>query len=106
MRILLQQLQRQRTLPGDHHRMIERWHPGKALLLRQVNGARFGFIKIRPVKQDFAAKTAYRIDFDVSGGDRHHDQRFQPYTCGRKRHALGVIPRRCGDNTARFLLFR
>jgi hypothetical protein len=35
--ILLQQLQRQGSLTGDDHRVIERRHPGKALLLRQLN---------------------------------------------------------------------
>ena len=33
MGVLLEQFQRQRTLPGDHHRMIERRHPGEPLLL-------------------------------------------------------------------------
>jgi hypothetical protein len=32
MGILLQQLKRQRALPGNHHRVIERRHPGEALL--------------------------------------------------------------------------
>ena len=33
MGVLLEQFQRQRALPGDHHRMVERRHPGEALLL-------------------------------------------------------------------------
>ncbi|GDU93941.1 hypothetical protein ExPUPEC79_02780 [Escherichia coli] len=33
MGILLEQFQRQRALPSDHHRVVERWHPGEALLL-------------------------------------------------------------------------
>ncbi len=76
MGILLQQLQRQRALPGNHHRVIERRHQGEALLLRQLNRFGFGFVKVGAVQQHFAAETAHRIDFDVRGGHRHHDQRF------------------------------
>ena len=73
MGILLQQLQRQRALPGNHHRVVERRDPGEALLLRQLR-----FVKIRAVEQHFPAKTAHRVDFDIRRGNRHHDQRFQP----------------------------
>jgi hypothetical protein len=58
MGILLQQLQRQRALPGNHHRVIERRHPGEALLLRQLNRFGFRFIKVGAVQQHFAAKAA------------------------------------------------
>ena len=33
MGVLLEQFQRQRALPGNHHRMVERRHPGEPLLL-------------------------------------------------------------------------
>ena len=78
MGILLQQFQRQRTLPGNHHRVIERRDPGETLLLRQLNRFGFRFVKIRAVEQHFPAKTAHRVDFDIRRGNRHHDQRFQP----------------------------
>ena len=48
--ILLQQLQRQRSLTGDNHRVIERRHPGKTLLLRQLNRASFRFVKVGAVQ--------------------------------------------------------
>ncbi|MNN98340.1 hypothetical protein D3C81_2177150 [compost metagenome] len=58
--------------------MIERWHPGKALLLRQFDGARLRFVKIGTVQEHFATETANRVHFDIRRGHRHHDQRFQP----------------------------
>ena len=73
MGILLQQFKRQRALSGNDHRVIERRHPGEALLLCQLNGFGFGFIKIGAVEQHFPAETTYRVDFDVSGSNRHHD---------------------------------
>ena len=76
--ILLQQLQRQGSLTGDHHRVIKRRHPGKALLLRQLNRSRLRFVKVGAMQQHFAAKTANGIDFDIGGRYRHHDQRFNP----------------------------
>ena len=101
--ILLQQLQRQGPLTGDDHRVIERRHPGKALLLRQLNRSRLRFVKIGAMQQHFAAKAANGIHFDVGGRYRHHDQRLnaQP-RCG-ERHALGMIARRGGDHPVGFL---
>ena len=104
MGILLQQLQRQRALPGNHHRVVERRHPGEPLLLRQFNRFGFCFVKVGPVEQDFAAETAHRVDLDIGGSNRHHDQRFQPQTGRRERHALRVVARRGGNHPARFLL--
>ena len=106
MGILLQQLKRQRALPGNHHRVIERRHPGEALLLRQLDRFGFGFVKVRAVEQHFSAKTAHRVDFDIRGGNRHHDQRFQTQTSRRERHALRMVARRRGNDAARFLLIR
>ena len=75
MSVLLKQLQRQRALPGNHHRMIKRWNPGKTLLLRQLNRFGFGFIKIRAVQQHFSAEAANGIDFDIGGSRWHDNQR-------------------------------
>ena len=104
MGILLQQFQRQRALPGNHHRVVERRHPGEPLLLRQLNRFGFGFVKVGAVEQHFSAETAHRVDFDICGSNRHHDQRLQPQTSRRERHALGVVARRRGNHAARFLL--
>ncbi len=104
MGVLLQQLQRQRTLPGNHHRVVERRHPGEALLLRQLNRFGFGFVKVSAVKQHFSAESAHRVDLDIGGSNRHHDQRLKPQTGRRERDALGVVARRRGNHAARFLL--
>ena len=103
MGILLQQLQRQGSLSGDDHWVIERRHPGKTLLLRQLNRSRLRFVKVGAVQQHFAAKAANGIDFDIGGRYRHHDQRLnaQP-RCG-KRHSLGMVARRSGDHPVGFL---
>ena len=78
MRILLQQLKRQRPLSGNDHRMIERRHPGKPLLLRQLYRFCFGFVKVCAVEQHFTAETAYGIHFNIGSSNRHTNQRFQP----------------------------
>ena len=106
MGVLLQQFQRQRTLPGNHHRVVERRHPGEALLLRQLNRFGFRFVKIGPVEQHFAAEPAHRVNLDICGGNRHHDQRLQPQTRRGERHALRVVARRGGNHPAGFLLVR
>jgi hypothetical protein len=46
--------------------------------VRKLNCPGFGFIKVGAVQQYFAAETAHRIHFDVCGGHRHDDQRFDP----------------------------
>ena len=94
MGILLQQLQRQRSLPGNHHRMVERRNPGEPLLLRQIDGFGFGFIEIRAVQQHFTAEAAHRINFDIRGGGWHDDERLHAQARCRESHAL------------RFLFFR
>ncbi len=104
MGILLQQLQRQRALASNHHRMIEGRHPGKALLLRQIDGFGFRFVKIGTVEQHFAAKSAHRIDFNICRCHWHDDQGFQPQSRSRERHALGMVACGCRDHTTRFLL--
>ncbi len=105
MRILLKQLQRQRALPGDHHWVIKRRHPGKTLLLRQFNSFRFRFIKISAVQQHFAAKTAYRIDFNIRRCFWHDDQRLHAKPRGGERHALRMVPRRRSNHAVGFLFF-
>lgn len=104
MRVLLQQLHRQRALPGNHRRMIERRHEGHALLLGKLDRLRFGLVEIGAVQQHFAAETAHRIHFDVRGGHRHHDQRFnaQPFT--GEGYALRVVAGRSRYDAARLLL--
>ena len=105
MRILLEQFQRQRALPGNHHRMIERRNPGKALLLRQLDSFCFRFIKVRAVQQHFPAKPTHRVHFDIGGRQRHHNQCFHTQTRGGERHTLSMVTRRCGDNAVGFLFF-
>lgn len=102
MGILLQQLQRQRTLPGNHHRVVERRYPGKALLLRQLDSFGLGFIKVRAVQQHFAAEAAHRIDFDIRRGGWHDDQRLHAQARSRESHALRMITRRSGNHAMRF----
>jgi len=84
--------------------VIERRHPGEALLLRQIDGFGFRFVKIGTVEQHFAAKSAHRIDFNICRCYWHDDQGFQPQSRSRERHALGMVA--CGrrDHTTRFLL--
>jgi hypothetical protein len=50
-------------------------------------------------------QTAHRIDFDIRGGNRHHDQRLHAQTRCGERHALGMVARRSGNHATRFLLF-
>ncbi|CAB5619288.1 Uncharacterised protein [Escherichia coli] len=104
--VLLEQLQGQRTLSGDHHRVIERRNPGKALLLRQFNRFGFGFIKVSAVQQHFAAKAANSINFDIGSRHRHDNQRLQAQTRRGERHALSMVARRSGDDPTRFLFRR
>ncbi|MND72137.1 hypothetical protein D3C80_636810 [compost metagenome] len=105
MRVLLQKLHRQRALPGDHRWVIERGNEGHALLVRKLNCPGLGFIKVGAVQQYFAAETAYRIHFDVCGGHRHDDQRFDPQAFSGVGHALRMVAGRSRYHAARFLLF-
>ncbi len=105
MRVLLQQLHRQRALPGDHRRVIERRHEGHALLMGQLDCLRFGLVEIGAVQQHFAAEAAHRIHLDVRGGHRHHDQRFDPQPFTGEGDALRVVAGRSRHDAARLLLF-
>ena len=105
MRVLLQQLHRQRALTGDHRRMIKRRHEGVALLFRQLNRFSFRLVEVSAVEISLTAKCAHRIYLDVRRSHRHHNQRFDAEPAGGERHALRVVAGRRRYHAARFLLF-
>ena len=98
--VLAQDLHRDRALPGDHVRVVERVHEGEVLLRLHFECMRVG-IGIRVAEQDHVgAARPHRLDLDLRRGHRHDDDGAAAELLRRQRHALRVIAGRCRDDAA------
>jgi hypothetical protein len=93
VRVLPQQLHRDRTLPGDHRRIVERVYEGVAVLFAQHAGVRRRVVEGIPVQHRARSEAPHRVDLDARRRHRHHDHRLDAQPRRRQRHALGVIAR-------------
>ena len=106
MLVLLQNFKRNGSLPGDDIRIIVGMNKGHATLLGF--GCRINIGIIIGVTGQFYARTIIpgRLNLDGRCCSRHYDQRLDPQLARRQCHALGVVPGRCGNDTAGAIFFR
>ena len=99
----------QRTLPAHRSDIIVRVNEGQIFLLRRFFGG-FSRDVIRISEQndfdEFSAEASDRRLLHVRSRTRHKDFCVHAEQFCRKRHPLGVIPRRGGDNPAGALFRR
>ena len=80
-----------RTLSGDHVRIVERVHEHQPALAGELDGALVGLIVIVAVQHDFAAQIGDRLHLDFRRRQRHDDERGDAARARTERHALGVV---------------
>ncbi len=98
--MLAQDLHADRSLPGDHVRIVERMDEGELVLFLERQRVLVS-VRIRVAGQhDLAAARAHRLDLEPRRRCRHHDHGAAAKCPGRQRHALRMISGRCTDDAA------
>ena len=72
-------------------------HKNKVSIASQAQRMLVSRIVIVTVKNDFATQIANGRDLDLRRGDRHHDDRRNAATTGRKRDALRMVTGRSAN---------
>ncbi len=103
---LLQQLEPQRTLPGDDGVIVERMHEDEVARLGAPQRLVAGLVVIGAVENHVGAESPRGHHFIQRRRQRHADLRGNSPASGMVGNGLGVIARRCGDQTAASLFFR
>ena len=101
---LAEQLHRDRPLPGDHVRVVERMDVGQVCFGLQRGGMDGRVGVAVAVEHDLRPPSSDRIDLDLRGGHRHDHRRLAPEVVGAHRHALGVVAGRRADHATTELL--
>ena len=101
---MAQNLGADRSLPGDHERIVERVDERHAGLGHQRVAVRLGLVVAVAGQHHLSAHRPHRIHLDPRRRLRHDDDRAQTELLRRERHALRVIAGAGGDDAARPLL--
>ena len=99
--MLSQQLHPDRALTRDDVRIIEGVHHDEAAALCQRPGMSTRRVETITFQHNLAAKAANRFDLDRWRRGRHHYDRANAKTTGRKRYSLGMITGGSADHPAR-----
>ena len=101
---LLEQLETDRALPGDHMVVVERVNEGEAALGLDLAGVRVRRIEVVAVEDHLGAQLARVGDLDERRPFGHHDDARDAQPRGMERNRLCVIAGRGRDGAARALL--
>jgi len=92
------ELERERALPRDDVRMIERRHDRSAAALGDSGRDGLTVLALAVVEHDFRAVLARSLDFDFRRVCRHHDRRGHFEPARGQCHGLRVVSRRESDD--------
>ena len=106
VRQLLQDLQADGALAGDHQRVVERVGEGVALLLRQPLRLRRRVVIDAGHQHHLCAVATGGLHLADGRPGGHADHRLDPQPGCGQGNALGVVPRRAGDDAPGRLLRR
>ena len=95
---LLQQFQRRRALTLDHPGVVEGGHKDGAAILRHLSADLLATLGPAVVEADLAAERLHARDLDGGTVGRHHDGGVGAHELRRRRHALGMVAGREGDD--------
>jgi hypothetical protein len=101
---LLRQLHPDRALAGDDVEVVEGRDQHRAALARDLGSDRLAALGPAVVEAHLAAEGAHARDLHRRRVRRHDDQGRRPDELRGRRHALGVVARRIGDDAAFALL--
>ena len=102
--LLLQNLEPQRTLAGNHMVIIEGMNQREPVSFGSPERFLVGLVIIRAVKNNISAVGACRRDFGQRRGKRHANLRVHAQPPGMIGQPLGVISRRGRNHARAFLL--
>ena len=97
---LAQDFHADRTLTGDHVRIVERVHEHQTALARQLDGPFVGMIVVVAVQHDLAAQIGDRLHLDFRRRQRHDDEGGYAARARTERDALGVVARGGANDAA------
>ena len=99
--MLAQDLHRDRALPGDHVRVVERVHEREVLRLLQLERMGVGLVEALAVEHGLATQRAHRGDLQLGRDHGHHDHGPRAQHARAERDPLGVVPGRGRDHSFR-----
>ena len=100
---MAQDLDCDRALTGYYIGVVVRMNKCRSLRFLELERMGIRVAERVAAQHDLRSARFDRLDLDRGRRDRHHDRRLAGELLRRKRHALRVIPRRRGDDTARTL---
>ena len=103
--VLLNHLQPDGALTGDHPRVVERGDEGQPLGGGQALGLGLGGVEVLSDQADLSPQRAHGVDLDARGDGGHDDSGPDTQDRGAARDSLGVVARRGGHHAAGALGF-
>ena len=101
---LVEQLEAERALAGDHVGVVERVDEHRAGALGELGGQSQRRLDRRALEDDIRPVAARREQLRHRHAERHEDRRRDAERLGRERDALRVVAGGCRDHAARALL--
>ena len=105
LRVLAQDFHADRTLPGDHLRIVERMHESQLLGFLEFECVRVGVIVGLARQDHLGASRLHRLHLDLRRRRRHHDHRPATHLVRGQGDALRMIPGGRADYPALELFF-
>ncbi|MCY1439036.1 hypothetical protein D9M71_552550 [compost metagenome] len=99
-RLLAEDLHGHGALAGDHVRVVERRHEGRAFAVGQLQGMGQGVGEAFAVQHHLATARTHAFNLEFRGSGRHNDGGAHAQLASRQGDTLGMVAGRSGDHPA------